>query len=96
MVEIKLTDIARAQAGSDADVVIGQAHGEVERRCWPEPTGFDLHVFQGPGGDYIMYPTGPEEIEVDGCLWDDLGPLEVGEDHPMFGKTLKMPRRASD
>jgi hypothetical protein len=63
---------------------------------WSEPTDFDFHVFRAACGDFIMYPAGPDRIEVDLCLWEDMGPLDVPEAHPLHGQTLKMPRPASD
>jgi hypothetical protein len=78
MVRIALTEAAAAQAGADAEMILGQAYGELERRPWGEPTAFIFHVFEGAGGDYIMSPVSEDEIRVDVCLWDWLDPLPKG------------------
>jgi hypothetical protein len=96
MVQVTLTEVARRQASPEEDNLVGQAHGEIDRRDWGEATAFDIHVFKGPGGDYVMYPLGADTIEVDGCIWDDLGLLKVPKKHPLHGKSIWMPRKASD
>ena len=95
-VQITLTQAALAQATTDSETVLGQAHGELDRRPWGEPTGFAMHVFTGPGGDYLMCSITDDQVEVDSCVWEDMGPMDVPDDHPLSGKSLKMPRRATE
>ena len=95
-VQITLTHAALAQAANGAETVLGQAYGELDRRPRGEATGFAMHVFAGPGGDYLMCPISEDHIEVDSCVWEDLGPMELPDDHPLFGKSIKMPRRVSE
>ena len=95
-VQITLTQAALAQAKTEAEIVLGQAYGELDRRPWGEPTSFAVHVFTGPGGDYIMYPLTDDHIEVDSCFREEMGPLDLPDDHPLSGKAIKIPRKATE
>ena len=95
-VQITLTAAALIQANGDKDAVVGQAYGELDRRPGKEPMDFAVHIFRGLGGNYIMRPLAEGHIKVDSCVWEDIEPLDVAENHPLYGKTLKMSRGATD